>query len=318
MKNPVFSIILVNWNTRELTLQCIRSVYQDCEGIDIEIIVSDNASTDSSADAIEKEFPEVRVLRNSGNLGFAKGNNVGIHESKGAYVCLVNTDVEIIPGCFTVLRDYMDRNPGVGIAAPQALYADKRVQITARKETGFLNSLARVFWIDTVIPSMSWYSHKKLEEVDILAGCFWMIRREALEQVGLLDETFFFYGEDRDYCKRMRLAGWKVVYNPSAKIFHYEGGSSKVRPFHYYIQLERAYLRYWEKYHSGLSVSLYYLVRIVYHALRCASNTGACVVSFRDNKDRKHKALRSWYCIRMLTGCEKESDLVVQPETGNS
>ena len=317
MNNPILSIILVNWNTRELVLQCIKSIYQDCKGLDIEIIVSDNASVDGSANAIEREFPAVKVLRNSENLGFAKGNNVGIKVSRGDYVCLVNTDVEIIPGCFSMLLHYMQSNSEAGIVAPQALYADKTLQITARKETAFINSLARIFWIDTLVPSLTWYSHKKLENVDVLAGCFWMIRREALEQVGLLDESFFFYGEDRDYCKRMRLAGWKIIYNPSAKIFHFEGGSSKVKPFHYYLQLEKAYLRYWEKYHSGLSVSLYYFLRIMYHTLRSISNMAAYVYSLRGNKNRKLKALRSWYCISMLAGFEVVPDHVVQPETDN-
>lgn len=299
MTRPEFSIILVNWNTRELLLQCIRSIIADCEGIDIEIIVSDNASIDGSADAVQKEYPQVKVLRNQENLGFAKGNNVAIRICTGNYICLVNTDVEVIPGCFKGLFQFMEDNASIGISGPQALYADKSLQITARKEVGYFNSLARIFWVDKLIPSLTWYSHQKLEDVDVLAGCFWMIRREALEQVGLLDENFFFYGEDRDYCKRMRLSGWRVVYNPEYKIFHYEGGSSKVRPFQYYQQLEKAYIRYWEKYHGKFSTQFYFLMRLLYHGLRTASNASAFILSGK-KESHKNKALRSWYCILML------------------
>lgn len=314
MPNPTISVILVNWNTRDLLLQCIRSIKSDCEGIETEIIVSDNASMDGSADAVLKEFPEIKVLKNQENLGFAKGNNVAIRQSRGDFICLVNTDVEIIKGCFPGLLRYMRDNPSAGITGPQALNADQQVQITARKDVGFLNSFARIFWIDILFPSLTWYSQRKLEEVDALAGCFWMIRREALEQIGLLDEDFFFYGEDRDYCKRMRLAGWKVIFNPDFKIFHYEAGSSKARPFHYYMQLERAFLQYWKKYHGKSSTLVYYLFRIVYHLVRYTTNMGANVLSLKMNTERKSKALRSWYCIRMLTGFEKKVDMSFQTE----
>lgn len=300
MIKPILSIILVNWNTRDLLLQCVHSIVRDCEGIETEIIVSDNASEDGSVDAVQREFPMVIVLRNRENLGFARGNNVAIKKCTGDYICLVNTDVEAITGCFRGLLNFMQNNPDIGLSAPQALYGNGKLQITARKEVGFVNTLARTLWIDSLVPSLSWYSHEKIEDVDVLAGCFWMIRREALEQVGLLDEKFFFYGEDRDYCKRMRLAGWRVVYNPNHKIYHYEGGSSKVRPFHYYLLLERAYLQYWQKYHKGFSQRLYFALRILYHGLRIITNAGAFLISFGKKQENKNKALRSWYCINML------------------
>lgn len=313
MNKPLLSVILVNWNTCNLTIQCIKSIFKDSYDIDIEVIVSDNASVDGSADLISKLFPHVNIIRNSENLGFAKGNNVALQQSKGKYICLVNTDVEIIPGCFAELIKTIESNPKIGIAGPQAMHADKTVQVTARKETSYLNTLARIFWLDTLFPFLNWHSQKKIEEVEVLSGCFWLIRKDALNEVGLLDENFFFYGEDRDYCKRVRNAGWKLVYNPAAKIFHYEGGSSKVKPFHYYLQLEKAYLQYWEKYHSGLSVSLYYLLRILYHVLRFTINAVLCIFSLRKNTMRKQKALRSWYCIWMLTGSKELPGISVQP-----
>lgn len=300
MESPTLSIIIVNWNTRELLLKCIRSIIDDCRGITTEIIISDNASTDGSADAVRRDFPDIKVINNSVNLGFAGGNNVGIKESRGAYICLVNSDVEIISGCFSGLLRYMKSNPLVGIAGPKAVYPDKQVQITARKEVGWLNSILQMLWFDKLFPSLTRYSQNIIEEVDILSGCFWMIKREALVEIGLLDENFFFYGEDRDYCKRMWLAGWKVIYNPEYLIIHHEGGSSKARPLQYYIQLEKAYIGFWKKYHSWLSNIFYYYFRVVYHTIRFTLTIAINICDVMNKRRNKEKALRHWSCIRML------------------
>ena len=305
MGSPLISIVIVNWNTKGLLLECIGSITNDCKRLKTEIIVSDNASTDGSADAVRTAFPDVKLLLNSDNLGFAGGNNLGIKECSGEYVCLVNTDVEILSGCFSGLLNFIENNPDVGIVGPQALYADKKVQITARKEVRWFNSFLHLFWVDTFFPSLTRYSQKKIEEVDIVSGCFWMIRRKALEDTGLLDHSFFFYGEDRDYCKRMWIAGWKVVYNPECKIIHYEGGSSKARPLGYYLQLERAYIEFWRKYHSRLSNLIYYLFRIVYHATRAIVNIGAYICGSMGNNRQKEKAIRHLSCVRMLLAGEK-------------
>lgn len=271
MSSPLFSFILVNWNTKDLVLQCIRSIVDDCGTMSYEIIVTDNASADGSADAIEAAFPQVKVIRSTQNLGFAKGNNVAIEQCCGQYVVLVNTDVKIISGCMKILLEYMENNPNTGMVVPQVLNADGTIQISVRKEVTLLRTLFRVLWIDSVFTSLREYSHKKMESVDTAAGCFFMIQRDALEQVGLLDTDYFFYAEDRDYCKRLWDKKWRIVFYPKAQIYHYSGSSSKGKQVKYDLLMEVAGLQYWKKHHPR-SFILFRILRIAFNCRRFISN----------------------------------------------
>ncbi len=301
MNNSLISIILVNWNTKQLLLQCLESIYKDCKHLNVEIIVSDNASTDGSAEAVETNYPEVRLIKNRTNLGFALGNNVAIKKAKGEYICLVNTDVEVTGNCFPQLIHFMDANPKCGIVGPKVLNGDNSHQISTRRDLTLLGTLARTFWLDYIFPGITFYPINKIQSVDVLGGCFWVIRRRALEQVGLLDDTFFFYGEDRDYCKRMRNNGWTIIYYPMAQIYHYQGSSSsKKDPFRYYLLLENASLLYWKKHCPNFTYSLYVFLRVLYHFLRITSNGFIFFLSFGKVGRAKIKSLRSWYCIQKL------------------
>lgn len=305
MGNDKISIVLVNWNTCDMTVRCIQSIIDDSEGLHTEIIVVDNASEDGSADRFEQIFDDIIVIRNRYNYGFAKGNNIGIKKATGNIICLINTDVEIVKGCIKELLINLKLDSSVGIVAPQALNIDGSIQKTARKELTLFNSLVLSMGLNKLLPITTEYSHKRIECVDIVAGCFWMIRRDALESVGFLDDSFFFYGEDRDYCKRMNENGWKIVYYPFAKIYHLNGGSSKSDTFKYNIYLERAYIQYWNKYYSGLKLKSLIVLRILYHLVRIGANSFAFIISAGLLKRAKNKVLRSWFCILVLTGNEK-------------
>ncbi|NLE05979.1 MAG: glycosyltransferase family 2 protein [Crenarchaeota archaeon] len=299
---PTLSFILVNWNTKDLTLQCIKSIYDDCCSVlAFEIIVTDNASNDGSADAIESEFPSVKVIRNKENSGFAKGNNIAIREAKGEFVVLVNTDVVIIPGCMKTLYTYMVNNSLAGMVVPQVLNEDGTIQCTLKKEVTLLRTLFRIFWIDSIIPYLQTYSYKKLEEVEVAGGCFFMIRKTALEQTGVLDEKFYFYGEDRDYCKRLRSNNWKIMFIPDARIYHFSAKSSKGNPVKYELLLEVAYLQYWKK-HFSSSFQLYHSLKIAQHFIRLCVNFTLYCISPKSKSSARFKSNyeKNWNVLLLL------------------
>ena len=192
------SIIIVNWNTRELLLDCIRSLREETRERSMEIIVVDNHSSDGSPGAVRERFPSVEVIENDGNLGFAKANNIGIRRSTGRYVCLVNTDIVALDRCVERLAGYMDRHPEVGALGPRTVDEHGRLRRNCREFPSLRNTLAEALFLDRLFPRSRLFRGRVLHdfdfdatrEVDVLSGCFLMVRREALEEVGLMDEAF--------------------------------------------------------------------------------------------------------------------------------
>lgn len=264
------SIIIVNWNTRELLQDCLTSVYERTGDIEYEIIVVDNGSTDSSVEMVKKNFPLVNVIENAENLGFARANNIGIKAGKGRYICLINSDITILDDCFGKLMKFMDSNPGAGMAGPKILNADLTIQHSCRHFPSIWNNLCQSLGLNHLFPKsaffsdwiMDYWSHDSIRSVDALSGCFWMTRRKALEEVGLLDEDFFIYGEDLDWCKRFRKAGWDIVFYPEAEAIHLGGASSAAAPVKFYIEMQKADLQYWRKHH-GISGKIGYMAVIL-------------------------------------------------------
>jgi len=136
--------------------------------------------------------------------------------------------------------------------------------------------------------------------VDILSGCFWVVRRDALKQVGLLDEGFFMYGEDMDWCKRFKQSGWQVVFLPEAEAIHYGGGSSSNAPIRFFLEKQRADLRYWRKHHHGMAVGAYLAISCTHHGLRSLGNAAALCLHIGDGETRRYKIRRSMTCLRWL------------------
>jgi len=257
------SVVIVNWNVRELLRRCLRSVLASGRlgGLAMEVIVVDNASSDGSAEMVREEFPEVRLIANEENLGFTGANNQGIAASRGRYLLLLNPDAEVLGDALGAMVDYMDAHPDVGALGPMLLNPDGSVQSSRRRfptlATAFLEStifqwelsrdnriLRRYYVLDR--------PDDEVQEVDWVTGACILMRREALEEVGPLDEGFFMYSEELDWCRRARERGWKVVYLPTARVVHYGGKSSEqVVPFRH-IQFQRSKVRYFCKHHGRL------------------------------------------------------------------
>jgi GT2 family glycosyltransferase len=304
----VVSVIIVNWNARNYLLQCLASLTPEVCRPSMEIVVVDNDSSDGSPEAVEAQFPHVRLIRSGANLGFAKANNLGVARSRGRYLAFVNSDVKVLKDCLSTLVDYCDQHPEVGMAGPRIIGGDGKLQRSCRGFPTVWNMFCRALAMDAMFPrtkifsgyAMSYWPQETLRSVDMLSGCFWLVRREALEQVGLLDESFFMYGEDMDWCKRFWSRGWKLMFVPSAEAIHYGGGSSSNAPVRFYIERQRADLQYWRKHHSWPAVAGYFIISCGHLALRSLGYTFALGFARQKRQAYSHKVRRSLACLRWM------------------
>ncbi len=244
------SYIVVNWNTKRLTDACVTSLIEDSRGCDAEIIIVDNGSTDGSIEHIRGRHPGVRLICNGANLGFGRANNVGLRESEGEFVFLVNSDAELLRGCTREMIGCMRDNPRLAMLGPGVLDSDRRPQQSCW-EFASLGSVARMSIglrqsdPGRVRPGARGRCRRLAHH--FLSGCALMVRREAMDEVGVFDERFFFYGEDMDWCRRMSDAGWSIAQLPSAVAIHRGGASSSGCDARSAIQAERALFQYIEK-----------------------------------------------------------------------
>ena len=262
---PTISIVIVSWNAQAYLMQCLASLFSEACRHPLELIVVDNASSDGSPESVAKNYPQVRLIRNAANLGFAKANNIGILAATGKYIGLVNSDVKVLPHCLDRLVDYIEKHPDTGMVGPRVIDGENKLQRSCRGFPTVWNMFCRALALESFFPGVPVFTGYSLRhwpqdtcrDVDILSGCFWLARRKALDEVGLLDESFFMYGEDMDWCKRFWKGGWKLAFVPSAEAIHYGGASSANAPVRFYIERHRADLQYWRKHHSRLAVACY-------------------------------------------------------------
>jgi GT2 family glycosyltransferase len=232
-----------------------------------EVIVVDNASNDGSPEAVAENFREVRLVQTGSNLGFSRANNIGIRESHGRYLFLINSDVVLLPGCAQRLLAFMEQNPRTGLVGPRLLNADRSYQPSCRNMPTLGRHIARALFLNSSLADQA-YLGENAKPVEVLAGSFWATRRDAVDVVGNLDERFFFYAEDLDWCLRFARAGWHIMYVPQAEAIHYGGGSSSRESARFSAQLHRAALQFWRKHYSSPVVSLYLVVSVLHSALR--------------------------------------------------
>lgn len=302
------SIVIVSWNTRDVTLQCLESIEREAGDISLEVIVVDNASTDGSADAIASRFPSVRLIRSTQNLGFAAGNNVALTEARGRMVALINSDVIVLPGCLQAMQRFMDANPRVGLASPRILNNDRTLQPNCMHAPTWRNLACETFALHRVSRHLRWLAGRRIEDwnydtsrdVDVIVGCFWVARAEALAAVGPLDQSFFMYGEDMDWCSRYRQAGWRIALQPEAEAIHLGGQSSSNAPVRFYVELHRATLRYWRKHHGMLGWVYCVSMTYIHQALRVSGASIVYVLRPSRREQSARKLARSLACLKRL------------------
>ncbi len=302
------SAVIVNWNTKDLTSQCIKSILQGQDRYRTEIILVDNASTDGSAEYFEKEFPEIRLIRNSQNLGFAKANNQGIMASSGRYICLLNSDVVILENCLEKLCDFLSDNPKVGLVGPKLLNADGTIQHSVAGLPTPWNTLCRALALDSIFPKIELFGdylmkYREISEtqpVDVIYGAMWVTTRQALGQVGLLDEQFFIFGEDLDWCKRFHDAGRNIVYLPLAQAIHHGGASSSKAPTRFHIEKQHSALQYWRK-HYGISGQFYFLfVSTLRDVLRMFGYSVSWLLCSKSREKTKYMVSRAYANLKWM------------------
>ncbi|GAW29473.1 glycosyltransferase family 2 protein [Carboxydocella sp. ULO1] len=277
------SIIIVNYNTKALLKQTLQSVYNHPPQADFEVFVVDNHSTDSSVEMVKQNFPQVKLIENQENEGFSRANNRAIRISKGEYILLLNSDTVVLPNTFDIMLDFMDKHPQVGAAGCKVLLPDGKLDLACRRSFPTpLNALFQALGLSKLFPKsrlFAQYNLTYLDEdqtypVDCLVGAFMLVRRKTIEQVGLLDETFFMYGEDIDWCYRIKKAGWEIYYYPEARIIHYKGASSKKKKYRMIYEFHRAMVIFYQKHYAPntfvlvniivlLGIWLRYLVALV-------------------------------------------------------
>ena len=296
---PDVSIIILNWNTRDLLAQCIDTLGQHMGSLTHEIVVVDNASTDGSQAMLQSRYPHVRLIQNDGNVGFAAGNNRGMRESTGRAILLLNTDAFVTEGALQAMLRLADAQPKAGLIGAHLRNADGSFQAsftpfpTLAREFLILSGLGRLL-LGKRFPSADPEVEKGPQVVDYVEGAALLVRREAFEQAGGLDEGFFMYAEEVDWCYSLRQAGWQVWYQPSARIIHLGGGSSKTRRTAREADLYRSRVRFFRKHYglvpaAGLKALIYGSVlakQAVHGALRLVSGgkRGRPVTTFQQLK----------------------------------
>ena len=246
------SVVIVSYNVRELLTACIDSVVKAAEGIDTEVFVVDNKSVDDTIEVISRDYPWVHLINNKENLGFSKANNIAIRQAEGEYVLLLNPDTVVAEGTLRGAIEFMDQHPEAGGAgvrmhnangtlAPESRRAVPTPMVAARKMLGFTK---RYY--------MSYLSWDEPGQIEVISGAFMLLRRKAIDQVGMLDEDFFMYGEDIDLSYRLLKGGWQNWYLP-LDIIHYKGQSTQKSDFRYVHVFYQAMLIFFRKHYSHLS-----------------------------------------------------------------
>jgi GT2 family glycosyltransferase len=302
------SLVIVAWNAKKYVELCLQSLVDAPPRRSMEVFVVDNASADGTLEMIETRFPWVKLIKSPENLGFSRGNNVAIRQTTGRYVALVNPDVIVFPDCLDALADFLDKNPMVGNVGPRVFNPDMTQQSTCRRFPTIWNNFCSASRLEGIFKGsrffagehMFYFPHDRTLSVDVIVGCFSMIRREALDMVGLLDEGLFMYGDDVDWCRRARNAGWDVVFYPGARAIHDHGKTTAPFPVHFAVAQQRSVLHYWRKHHSPLKVLGIQSIMVFHYLLRY---TMALVSSAAGRRNDAHPKVRrqvSSACLREI------------------
>jgi GT2 family glycosyltransferase len=255
------SIVIVAWNVRELLHNCLKSVYDETKGVDFEVIYVDNASRDGSVEMVRKKFQEVKIVQNEKNEGFIKANNQAIEIADGRYVLLLNSDTVVLDNAIAKTVKFADAHPETAVVGCKVLNADGTLQRNCFMYPSVLNMFLSATYLYKIFPGsrffgrqeMTWWNFNDVREVETVCGCFSLVRKEAIKQVGLMDYTYFVYGDDTDWCYRFKKHGWKIMFTPDPEIIHFRGQTTKQMTREFRLQLSGSNLIFMKLHRNRLS-----------------------------------------------------------------
>jgi GT2 family glycosyltransferase len=312
-ESPVIdlSISIVNTDNRDLLAQCLASIYQTVQRASYEILVVDNCSTDGSAEMIRARFPAVQVIENEARLGYSASHNCALRRCQGRYLLVFNEDMRVLPGALDAMVVFMDAHPDAGMLGCRLLNPDGSLQPSCRAFPHLRIMLCRSLYLDKLFPRSRWFgadylsqwSHDTVREVDVIKGCCMLVRREVVDQIGLLDERFFIYYEETDWCYRAVQQGWKVSFTPDAEVIHYgEQTTSRQSPRMTLIQ-RQSLLKYFRKHHGSAAAFCARLLSILETGSRLAYWSLNALLSQRRRAYATQKIGLYWPALRwLLTG----------------
>lgn len=281
-RTQTVSVVIVNWRTRDALRECLRSVVGQEKLSLAEIVVIDNASGDGSPEMVAEEFPQVHLIRNEENRGFAAACNQGIRLATGTYLLLLNPDTLVPPTTIAKVVAFANKHPESAVVGCRVVKPDGTLERTCFRHPSLLDLALYAFCLDRLFPRsrffgrsfMTWWDRDSVREVDVVTGSFMLVRRRAIDQVGLMDERYFMYAEEADWCYRFAQAGWKMMFTPGAQIIHLSSQSSAQCWPKMYVCQRRSILLYLEKWRGAWSrrgAALIYfagsLLRLAYWSL---------------------------------------------------
>ena len=270
------SVIIVNWNTRDILKDCLESVFSQTKGVTFEAIVVDNGSTDGSCEMVRRDFPQVVLIDNAENRGFAQANNQGILAARGRYYLLLNSDTLVLNDAISGTVSYADGHPDVAVVGCRLLNRDRSLQMSCFMYPSITNMVLAATHLCHLFPRnrvcgrerLTWWDWKDERDVEVVAGAFMLVRRDAVEQVGLMDTSFFMYAEETDWCYRFKQAGWRIVYTPASEIIHLGGASSSKVANKMLLQLRGSLLLFFRKHRGTVAYGAACLLLALHFALR--------------------------------------------------
>jgi len=279
-------IVIVNWNTRDLLRRCLTTVYASSGDIRYRVVVVDNGSDDASAEMVAAEFPQAALISGHGNVGYPQGNNLGLRAlgfpggAEGPrgprYALLLNPDTELPADALCRAVRYMDEHPEIGVLGPRLVLPDGSLDLACRRSFPSPTvSMWRMLQLSRLFPrsrvfgqyNLTYLDDRETAEVDSVVGAFMLVRREAIEKVGLLDEQFFMYGEDLDWAKRIKEAGWKIIYYPEIEVLHVKRAASR-QSKRAQFEFVRAMLLFYNKHYRASTGPLMHTAVLAGLALR--------------------------------------------------
>lgn len=314
---PDVSVVIVSFNTRDLLRECLQTLERESIGVTYEVIVVDNASRDGSADMVEKEFSQAKLIRSEVNLGFAAANNRGFALANGRYVVLLNSDAFLSPGALRKSVEKMEANPQIGLGGGRLISRDNTLQPSARMFPSILNDALILSGLSTKYanshffgrPDRTWADPNQPAQVDWVPGAYSIIRREVLEQINYFDESFFLYYEEVDLCRRIKQAGWEIWYWPDVIVVHIGGESSKTITHlsmssagsQLTLWRMRSALLYYRKHHGLSGAWLARKLESVWHALRASKSEKS------NDPERRAKAKDSATIVKLMSQAWQET-----------